>query len=173
MSESVPRDANSTLDSLGLLGSADGAQAALLPGTPLGRYVILSRVGVGGLGVVYAAYDPQIDRRVAIKLLKRSEGAEGGGRERMVREAKALAKLSHPNVVTVHDAGVLDGHVYLAMEYVEGSTLRRWLECLTACPRPPWRRSSRARSARLGRGPFGGARGRARAPRFSLLTTCS
>jgi serine/threonine protein kinase len=115
----------------------------LAPGATVGRYVILSLVGRGGMGEVYAAYDPQLDRRVALKLLH--EVAPYGSsakiaRERLLREAKAIARLSHPNVVVVHDAGAIDDpvrgeRVFLAMEFIEGDTLATWL---AAAPRS-WR----------------------------------
>ncbi|MCH9685217.1 MAG: serine/threonine protein kinase, partial [Deltaproteobacteria bacterium] len=90
----------------------------------LGRFVVLARVGEGSHGVVYAAYDPKLDRRVALKRLHRGEGA---GHRRLLREARALAQLSHPNVVTVFEVGEADGNAYVAMEYVEGTTLAQWL----------------------------------------------
>ncbi len=96
------------------------------PGATLGRYVLLGRIGSGAMGVVYAAYDPELDRKVAIKCVAARE-ATAGDRTRLVREAQALAKLSHPNAVAVHDAGTRDDAVWLAMEYVEGLTLDRWL----------------------------------------------
>jgi len=102
------------------------AGGAVEPGDRVGRYVILHRVGAGGMGVVFAAYDPELDRKVALKLLHDSGAGDAGAR--MVREARALARLSHPNVVTVHDAGTSDGRVFIAMEYIQGSTLRAWLE---------------------------------------------
>jgi tetratricopeptide (TPR) repeat protein len=95
------------------------------------RYVVLERVASGAIGTVVAAYDPQLDRRVAIKLL-RTRG-DDAWRKRMMREAKALARLSHPNVVAVHDAGEHDGEVFVAMELVEGVDVARWL---AAEPRP-------------------------------------
>ncbi|WP_437572108.1 protein kinase domain-containing protein [Sorangium sp. So ce542] len=109
----------------------------LAPGARLGRYNLLHVVGAGGMGVVYAAYDPQLDRRVAVKLLRRDRlpsGAEDEAAERLLREARALARLSHPNVIAVFDAGTFDGQVFLAMEFVEGSTLTAWLR---AEQRPP------------------------------------
>ena len=90
----------------------------------LGRYHILERLGVGGMGVVFAAYDPDLDRKVAVKLL------HGGGHDsqlRMLREAQALARLSHPNVVQIHDASVAGAQVFIAMEFVRGRDLRAWL----------------------------------------------
>jgi tetratricopeptide (TPR) repeat protein len=80
------------------------------------------------MGVVYGAYDPQLDRRVAIKLLQRTEArvAGAGAHGRLLREAQSMALLSHPNVITVHDVGEHEGRVYLAMEFLEGVTLRAW-----------------------------------------------
>ncbi|HWB79073.1 MAG TPA: serine/threonine-protein kinase, partial [Nannocystaceae bacterium] len=87
----------------------------------IGRYTVLKRIGQGGMGVVYAAYDTELDRKVALKLLH-GEGGDTG--ERLTREAKALAKLSHPSIVAVHEVGVHDGNVFVAMEFVDGETLR-------------------------------------------------
>jgi tetratricopeptide (TPR) repeat protein/predicted Ser/Thr protein kinase len=102
--------------------------APLERGTPIGRYVILDRIGGGGMGVVYTGYDPELDRKVALKLLRPDRAAGEAARLRLLREAQAIARLSHPNVVAVHDAGTFGDQVFLAMEYVEGATLRRWLE---------------------------------------------
>ncbi|WP_052556713.1 serine/threonine-protein kinase [Enhygromyxa salina] len=95
----------------------------------VGRYVILESIGMGGMGMVCAAYDPKLNRKIALKLLRNTatDEASTAGRNRLFREAQALAKLSHPNVVTVHDVDVFEGQVYIAMEFVEGSTLRDWL----------------------------------------------
>jgi len=105
-------------------------EGELSSGSKIGRYVVLYRLGQGGMGVVYAAYDPQLDRKVAVKLLRtrarKSEHDETRGR--MLREAQALARPSHPHVVAVHDAGLLDGRVFVAMDFVDGETLRRWLK---------------------------------------------
>jgi hypothetical protein len=98
-------------------------------GTAVDRYVVLERLGAGGMGVVYAAYDPDLDRKVAIKFL-RPQGVGGNDdrrRARLQREAQAIAKLSHPNVVSIFDVGVHDGQVFLAMEHLPGGTLARWL----------------------------------------------
>ncbi len=102
----------------------------LLPaGAEVGRYRVLDCVGVGGMGVVYAAYDPVLDRRVALKLLRGTSDGRGsqGRNARLLREAQALAKLTHPNVITVHDVGTWQTQVFVAMEYVEGQTLKAWL----------------------------------------------
>ncbi len=108
----------------------EGGTLAVLPlrgGEHVGRYVILYRLGKGGMGVVFAAYDPQLDRKVAIKLMRpRNRGHAGTGQAAMLREAQALARLSHPNVVAIHDVGVLGTRVFVAMDFLEGDTLRRW-----------------------------------------------
>jgi eukaryotic-like serine/threonine-protein kinase len=104
-----------------------GPVVELRPGSSVGRFLVLKQIGEGGMGSVWTAYDPDLDRKVALKLVRpdRSEGDDV--RARMLREAQALARLSHPNVVTVHEVGVHDGNVVLAMEYVEGETLKAWL----------------------------------------------
>jgi tetratricopeptide (TPR) repeat protein len=104
----------------------------LAEGAKLGRYVVLSRVGAGGMGVVFAAYDPELDRKVAIKVLRGAPGGSGpkelaDQRARLLREAQAMAKLSHPNVITVHDVGTFEGQVFVAMEFIDGGTLSMWL----------------------------------------------
>ncbi|MBL9100741.1 MAG: serine/threonine protein kinase [Myxococcales bacterium] len=106
-------------------GAAEDGEA-LARGSVVGRYVILSRLGAGGMGVVYAAHDPELDRKVALKLLR--GGADPADTVRLLREARALAKLAHPNIVAVHDAGTLAGEVFIAMEYVAGVTGRVWVE---------------------------------------------
>jgi tetratricopeptide (TPR) repeat protein len=119
-------------DALTLAGEEPSASASawrLDRGSMLGRYVVLARLGEGGMGVVYAAYDPELDRKVALKLLHRPDSAsEGGtsGRTRLVREAQAMAKLSHPNVVAVHDVGTMGDRVFVALEFVDGCTLSQW-----------------------------------------------
>ena len=99
---------------------------ALPRGTNLGRYVLLDPVGRGGMGVVYAAFDPELDRKVAIKLVRAPvEGAAVPPRTQLLAEAQAIARLSHPNIVTVHDVGTVGSELFFAMEYVKGETLRR------------------------------------------------
>jgi tetratricopeptide (TPR) repeat protein/predicted Ser/Thr protein kinase len=93
--------------------------------TRLGRYVLLHRLGEGGMGVVYVAYDEKLDRKVAIKLL-RSRGSEHA-QLRLTREAQALARLSHPNVVQIYEIGETVEQAYLVMEFVDGVTLGAWL----------------------------------------------
>ncbi|MCA9688198.1 MAG: protein kinase [Myxococcales bacterium] len=91
----------------------------------LGRYIVLQRVGTGGMGVVYAAYDPQLDRKVAVKLMHASDNTRA--QKRLLREARAMARLSHPNVVAVHDVGTHEGRVFVAMDFIRGITLTQWL----------------------------------------------
>jgi serine/threonine-protein kinase len=115
------------------LRSAPVALAIPSPGQTLaGRYMVFEQLGQGGMGVVLAAYDTRLDRRVALKLLRsRSEEdlQTSAGEARLVREAQAMARLNHPHVVAVYDAGTLeDGALFIAMEYVEGQTLRSWRE---------------------------------------------
>ena len=112
----------------------DADQHLLVRGTSIGRYLVLSLLGRGGMGRVYAAYDPQLDRRVALKLLHTTGGSEGA-RRRLAREARALGKLSHPNVVQVHDVGEHRGDVFVAMELVEGQSLDAWCR---GTPKPAW-----------------------------------
>jgi ABC-type branched-subunit amino acid transport system substrate-binding protein len=92
----------------------------------VGRYVILEAIGAGGMGRVYAAHDPALDRTIALKLL-RSDVAIPDLESRLLREAKAMARVSHPHVIAVHDAGRHGDQVYIAMELVDGGTLRTWL----------------------------------------------
>ncbi|WP_224360524.1 protein kinase domain-containing protein [Hyalangium versicolor] len=99
------------------------------PGSRLGPYLVLYLLGAGGMGVVYAAYDTRLDRRVALKLLRRDRfaGVEQAASARLLGEAKAVARLNHPHVITLYDVGLLDDQVFLAMEFVEGGTLSQWL----------------------------------------------
>ena len=104
----------------------------VVPLIRVGRYTILRELGSGGMGEVYAAFDDQLDRKVALKVL-RADQARGDERSaRLLREAKAMARLSHPNVVAVHEIGEYRGRTFIAMEFVAGSTLDGWL---AAAPR--------------------------------------
>jgi tetratricopeptide (TPR) repeat protein/predicted Ser/Thr protein kinase len=94
----------------------------------IGRFLVIKRVGAGGMGVVYAAYDSELDRKVALKLIRPEVGAAEKAQQRLLREARALAKLSHSNVVQVYDVGTHDGQVWIAMEFVEGRDLAAWLD---------------------------------------------
>src|ERR1700722_1703539 len=99
-------------------------------GTSVGRYVVLDRIGSGGMGDVYSAYDPELERKVALKVIRAApSGDDVAQPARLLREAQALARLSHPNVVAVHDVGSLpDGRIFLTVELVAGSTLRQWMK---------------------------------------------
>ena len=109
------------------LQSRDRAESPLLQrGAPIGRYLVLGLVGRGAMGDVYAAYDPELDRKVAVKLLHVADGGMGPTlaeqKARLLREAQAIARLSHPNVVVVHDVGSFEDQVFVAMEFVDGHT---------------------------------------------------
>jgi tetratricopeptide (TPR) repeat protein/predicted Ser/Thr protein kinase len=96
------------------------------PGTRVGRYLIEREIGAGGMGVVYAARDPELDRVVALKLVRGDSSA--GTPTRLRREAQAMAQLVHPNVVAVYDVGAFEDRIFIAMEYVAGQTLARWAD---------------------------------------------
>ncbi|MFP2925264.1 protein kinase domain-containing protein [Pyxidicoccus sp. 3LG] len=109
------------------LASESPAHTWLQRGTLLGRYVVLERIGAGGMGVVHAAYDPDLDRKVALKLIRIdavSPAKQEQAQARLLREAQATARVVHPNVITIHDVGRFGEHVFLAMELVDGTTLR-------------------------------------------------
>jgi tetratricopeptide (TPR) repeat protein/predicted Ser/Thr protein kinase len=100
--------------------------------TRVGRFVLLEVIGAGAMGRVYAAYDPELDRKIALKLIRTtSPSGMGKRRARLLREAKAMARLAHPNVVAVYDAGAVEDEVFIAMEYVRGQTLREWMRAKT------------------------------------------
>jgi serine/threonine protein kinase len=103
------------------------AENVLEAGAAIGRFQVLGLLGKGGMGEVYAALDPELHRKVAIKLLRGGGDSESPeGRLRLMREAQAIARVSHPNVVVVYDVGMLGQRVFVAMELVEGHTLRYW-----------------------------------------------
>src|SRR5688572_537499 len=94
----------------------------------IGRYEIVRRVGGGATGIVYEAVDPKLERRVAIKLLRPGAAVSPErAAQLLAREAKTLARLSHPNVVPIYDVGTHEDQVFIALELVVGSTLRQWL----------------------------------------------
>lgn len=105
------------------VGPAHEGAAARLPrtGELIGRYVVLDVIGTGGMGVVLSAYDPQLDRKVALKLVRPGRSRDT---DEIEREARIVAKLHHPNLVVVHDVGTTEAGVFLAMEFLEGTTLR-------------------------------------------------
>ena len=96
----------------------------LSAGAEIAGYQIEATVGRGGMGVVYRAWDPALDRRVAIKLISAEHTQESGFRDRFKRESRLAASIRHPNVITVFRAGEDDGHLFIAMDYVEGTDLK-------------------------------------------------
>ncbi len=129
---------DSASEQLTKVDTASQAPRPLEPGTLVSRYRIEATLGAGAGGVVYAAFDQQLKRRVALKILRASGIRTAPGpeaRERLLREAEAMAQLSHPNVVNVHDAGIFGDDVFIVMELVEGQTLARWLRG----QQRPWR----------------------------------
>src|SRR5215475_9422853 len=115
----------------------DGGEApGFTPGDSIGRYQVRSVLGAGGMGVVYDAFDPELERTVALKLIRfEGRSPSSRARTRLLREAQALAKLQHPNVVTIYDVGTDGDQVFIAMELISGQTLGNWL---SAAPRT-WR----------------------------------
>jgi eukaryotic-like serine/threonine-protein kinase len=109
------------------VGARDRAAAtsAIEAETKLGRYVVLDKIAEGGMGVVYAAYDPELDRKIALKLLRAETTSSGNAR--LLREAQAMARVAHPNTVAIFDVGIIAGRVFLAMELIDGQTLTEWL----------------------------------------------
>jgi tetratricopeptide (TPR) repeat protein/predicted Ser/Thr protein kinase len=111
------------------LGDPDGPDAALAglgQARRIGRYTLLELLGHGGMGVVFAAYDEELDRKVAIKFMHHA-GGDPRARAALLGEAQALARLAHPNVIHVYEVGETGDQVFLAMEFVRGQTLRQWL----------------------------------------------
>lgn len=118
----------------------------------IGRFILLEIIGAGAMGEVYAAYDGQLDRKVAIKLVHSHTDRSHSATMRLLREAQTLAQVSHPNVVQVHEAGEFDGRVFLAMEYIRGVTLRKWLEARQELPRRTRQREIVQQFVAAGRG---------------------
>jgi serine/threonine protein kinase len=127
-SDKRARSVDDTEDTLAGDGTVVQPDRPLARGDVVGRDVILDRLGAGGMGVVHGAYDPDLDRKLALKLLHAHDnGSEPiEAQRRLLREAQAMAKLNHPNVVAIHDVGEHRGRVFLAMEFVAGQTLRTW-----------------------------------------------
>jgi len=111
-------------------------QPPLARGDRVSRYEVLELIGAGGMGAVYAARDPELDRKVAIKVLYLAEDRSTRRAERLIDEGRALARLTHPNVVAVFDVGRHKGSVFIAMELVKGPTLDDWLAARSMA----WRR---------------------------------
>src|SRR2546423_12593984 len=96
----------------------------IVAGTHLGRYVIRSKIGAGGMGEVYLAQDTELDRKVALKILPAEVAANQDRMRRFVQEAKTAAALNHPNIAHIYEIGESDSINFIALEYVEGDTLR-------------------------------------------------
>ena len=118
-----------TLQGAGVSASRGNIDGLVQRGAKLDRYTVLERLGIGASGIVYSAYHPALDRKIAVKVLLGPgvDDESSPRRHRFLREAQALARLSHPNVVTVHDVGVFEGRPFIAMEFVDGVTLGAWL----------------------------------------------
>lgn len=138
MSSTDDRTRATGAQSLALAATVDGTFAGREPGGPgaikvsfaaprqVGRFLLLRMLGSGGMGAVYAAFDERLDRRVAIKLLHQTERQSELQRERVLREAQAMARVSHANVVPIYEVGEVDEQIFITMEYVEGTTLKEW-----------------------------------------------
>ena len=115
-------------DDLARTATAPGSSKAAAPelGSTLGRYRLERMLGEGGMGVVHSAFDPDLERHVALKVLRTTE-VGGDARQRLLREARAMARLTHENVVVVHEVGTAGDRDYVAMELIDGSTLAEWL----------------------------------------------
>src|SRR5438552_7018229 len=98
--------------------------AQLSPGASLSHYRIVSKLGAGGMGEVYLAQDTKLDRKVALKILPADLAANQDRMRRFTQEAKAAAALNHPNIATIHEIGESDGVNFIAMEFIDGATLR-------------------------------------------------
>lgn len=120
---------------LGNVSTVDGAPSGQLSagmsrvaaqGSRIGRFVLLRKLGSGGMGSVFAAYDESIDRKVALKLLRYAPTDSSARKLHTLREARAAARISHPNIISIYEVGETDGDIHIAMEYVDGSTLLEW-----------------------------------------------
>jgi tetratricopeptide (TPR) repeat protein len=114
--------------SASLVGPARAAEGEPARGDCIGRFVVLGVLGRGGMGIVYSAYDPHLDRKVAIKLLTQAMHSAADATTRLLREAQAMAKINQANVIKVHEVGTFNDQIYLAMEFADAGTLRDWLE---------------------------------------------
>ena len=125
-----------TLDAQRVLANVSAGLFGTAASRPqVGRFTLLDQLGAGAMGTVYSAFDPELDRKIAIKILHgQSDESIERARARLLREARALAKLTHPNVATVYEIGTVGDRVFIAMEFVQGHPLDAWMET-----RHPWR----------------------------------
>ncbi len=123
-------ESSSELDETALDSSQSSSLSVrFAKGSVIGHFIVIDKLGEGAMGVVLRAYDPDLERKVAIKLLHADSGdGSEQHKQRLFREAQAMARLSHPNVVTVHEVGTVEGRVFIVMEYVRGQTLTAWLK---------------------------------------------
>jgi serine/threonine protein kinase len=112
-------------------------RAAVSAGTRLGQYEIQEPIGSGAMGAVYRALDTRLNRVVAIKFLS-TDLADAAARRRFQREAQTVSSLNHPHILTVHDAGEVDGRQYLVTEFVDGGTLKDWAKARNAPGGKSW-----------------------------------
>ena len=124
--DGAAREAGDTAVTQSELAGGRRRASTLVPGTRIGRYVVNAKLAQGGMGVVYRAHDPELGRDVALKLVRVRANTDTLpiARERLMREAQALAQISHPNVIAVHDVGTHGRDVFIAMELVAGQALR-------------------------------------------------
>jgi serine/threonine protein kinase/tetratricopeptide (TPR) repeat protein len=118
----------------------------------IGRFILLEPLGAGAMGEIYTAYDDQLDRKVALKLVRSGTEVTVKADERLLREAQTLAQVSHPNVVQIYEAGTYDGRLFIAMELIRGKTLSSWLKDVAQLPRPMRQREILRQFIAAGRG---------------------
>ena len=104
------------------------AAVSALPPETFGRYRVKNALGAGGFGTVYLGHDTELDRPVAIKVLRGGPDVPHAEAERFLKEARRLARLSHPGIVTVHDVGLHEGQVYIVSDFLDGPDLAGWLK---------------------------------------------
>ncbi|MBL4636449.1 MAG: serine/threonine protein kinase, partial [Kofleriaceae bacterium] len=115
-------------DTISLASNAVGEESSIGLGESVEQFVILRPIGSGGMGSVFLAYDTQLHRRVALKLISEYlQENDGSWQKRLLQEARTMAKVNHAHVVPIHSVGTIDQKVYIAMAYIEGGTLEDWL----------------------------------------------
>jgi serine/threonine-protein kinase len=121
-------EADTVADTGAACAAAQPPQAPIAPGMQLGKYRVERLLGAGGMGMVWEARDVDLDRAVALKVMKPALAGNDVARSRLVREARAMARLHHPNVITIFDAITVDDLDMIAMELIDGETMARWLK---------------------------------------------